>query len=544
MLITLHIQNIGIIDDLTINFHNGLNVLTGETGAGKSLIIDALMILCGGRFSKEMIRKEEEFSFVEACIYAPNHEYAEEDNIIVSREIHRNGKNLCRINNRMVTVNVLKKVMASLIDVHAQNDSHSLMWQPAHINYLDRYASNSITPLKEEYQKLYENYKEIQKELDENFGNEQERQRTLDLLNYQYEEINQANLKIGEEEELESNLKVIKNYEKISSNLDYSCNILTEKVITNLDETMRALSKIEMLDNRYQKEMKSLQNAYYEIQDVSSNLNTYLYDNTVGELDATYVSQRLDLIYSLKRKYGTNILEILNYQKHLKEQIEHITNMDDYILDLNTKLEIIKNQMVLLCEKMHKLRIKNAQTLSIHINEQLKDLEMKNASFRVEVSFENEFHKNGLDRVEFLISTNVGEEYKPLTKIASGGEISRIMLAIKVALSHVDEVPIMIFDEIDTGISGSAARAVSEKMKKLSKQHQLICITHLAVIAAKADYNYFIQKNVINGNTKTSVKLLEENEVLNEIARMTSGEITNITLQHATELRKNCQLSA
>lgn len=542
MITTLHIKNIGIIEDLTVDFNEGFNVLTGETGAGKSLIIDSLSILCGDRFSKEMIRHGEEFSFVEACIYSPNSLYSEDGNIIVSREVSKSGKNLCKVNNRLVTVSTLKNIMSDLVDIHAQNDSHSLMHQSNHIKYLDEFSNGKIITLKDEYSLLFNRYNEIKKELDLNFGNEKEKQRTLDLLMYQLNEIENANLKIGEEDELDSKLNVIQNYEKVYSNLSKSYSCLNENIISNLENVVRCLNKIECFDVRYKEKLDLVQNMYYEAQDIASNLNDYIYEEDYNSLDSDVIIKRLDLIYSLKRKYGNDISEILEYKENLKRQIDAIENLEQRNNELKIELENVKVNMNSICEKIHIIREEFAKILSDNVNKELKDLEMKNASFKVNVDSLENFNENGLDKVEFLISTNLGDEHKPLVKIASGGEISRIMFAIKVVLADTYS-QVLIFDEIDTGISGTAAKAVSEKMHEISTKNQVICITHLAVIAAKADYNYLIKKDVLNNRTLTSVKLLNEMDTLREIARISSGEVTDVTINHALELKKISNLN-
>lgn len=536
MITTLHIKNIGIIDEVVIDFKKGFNVLTGETGAGKSLIIDSLDILCGGRFSKEMIRSGEDFSFVEACIYNPQSPYAEDGNIIVSREINLNGKNLCKVNNRLVTVSTLKSIMSNLIDIHAQNDNHSIMFQTNHIKYLDGYASQDLGALKCQYNALFNRYNSIKNELDSNYGNEKEKQRTLDLLKYQLNEIENANLKINEEEDLENSLKIVQNYEKVITNLSHTHELLNENVVLGLESSVKCLSKIENLNDKYMEKMELLQNMYYEVQDIASEINDCIYEQDYNEFDAEEITKRLDLIYSLKRKYGNNIHEILEYKNDLQKQIENIENLEGYINELKIELKKVEEKMNEICEKMHVVRVKIAEVLSENVNTQLHDLEMKNASFKVDVKKLEEFNENGLDKVEFIISTNLGEEYKPLVKIASGGEISRIMFAIKVVLSSTFSAT-MIFDEIDTGISGTAAKAVSEKMLKISKMHQVICITHLAVIAAKADNNYLIKKQVIDNRTVTKVDLLNESDTLKELARISSGEVTEVTLKHAFALK-------
>lgn len=537
MITNLHIKNIGIIEDIEINFNNGFNVLTGETGAGKTLIIDSLKIIAGGRFSKEMIRANENHSLVEACIFYPNSDLAEDGNIIVSREIFSNGRNTCKINGRLVTVNELREIMRDIIDIHGQSDNQKLMEVSNHINYLDEFSLEKISILKNEYSEMYKEYCSVKEELNKNYGDDIEKQRMLDLLNYQLDEIKNANLVVGEEEELEEKRKILSNSEKISGSLNETSNELNNHVLDGLSKSIKYMSKIENYSDIYKEKLIQIQSVYYDLEDITSQISDFTYDIEYDQDTARNVEERLDMIYSLKRKYGNNISEILTYKNSLVSQIDEIENKEEYIKIQKEKLNALDNKMRNIANTMTAIRKENALLLEKKINEQLTELEMKNASFLVSILLEDEFNKNGLDKVEFLVSTNVGDDFKPLTKIASGGEISRIMLAIKVVLSDLDNTPIMIFDEIDTGISGTAAMSVSQKIKKISKSHQIICVTHLAVVAAKADYNYCIKKEVDCNSTKTKVSLLTETEALNEIARISSGEITKIALQHAQALR-------
>lgn len=537
MITNLHIKNIGIIEDIEINFNNGFNVLTGETGAGKTLIIDSLKIIAGGRFSKEMIRANENHSLVEACIFYPNSDLAEDGNIIVSREIFSNGRNTCKINGRLVTVNELREIMRDIIDIHGQSDNQKLMEVSNHINYLDEFSLEKISILKNEYSEMYKEYCSVKEELNKNYGDDIEKQRMLDLLNYQLDEIKNANLVVGEEEELEEKRKILSNSEKISGSLNGTSNELNNHVLDGLSKSIKYMSKIENYSDIYKEKLIQIQSVYYDLEDITSQISDFTYDIEYDQDTARNVEERLDMIYSLKRKYGNNISEILTYKNSLVSQINEIENKEEYIKIQKEKLNALENKMRNIANTMTAIRKENALLLEKKINEQLTELEMKNASFLVSILPEDEFNKNGLDKVEFLVSTNVGDDFKPLTKIASGGEISRIMLAIKVVLSDLDNTPIMIFDEIDTGISGTAAMSVSQKIKKISKSHQIICVTHLAVVAAKADYNYCIKKEVDCNSTKTKVSLLTETEALNEIARISSGEITKIALQHAQALR-------
>ena len=538
MITTLHIKNIGIIDEININLNEGFNVLTGETGAGKTLIIGSLQILSGGRFSKEMIRKGENNSFVEMSMFLPGKGY-EDDTVVVSREININGKNLCKINGRLVSVGELKKFMSKVLDIHGQNDNQSILDVSTHIDLVDKYAEKEIRKHKDEYLAYYEEYLKIKEELKSNYGDDKEKERKLDLLRYQLNEIEEASLKEGEENELLEERKIIAASEKITNNLYEAQNSLNESAIESMEHAIRALEKIEEYSDKFKCIVERLRSSYYEVEECARDVENEADRNTFDEERLGEIENRLECIKTLKRKYGNTVKEILEYKSKVKKEIYDIENLEEYILKLKKDLKVLEEKMFIVCEKIHNIRVKNAKKISEEINVDLKELEMKNARFsiQVELNENKEFNKNGLDNVEFLISTNIGEESKPLVKIASGGEMSRIMLSIKNVLSEVDEIPIMVFDEIDTGISGIAANSTGEKIKKIAKNHQVICVTHLASIAAKGDYNYYIYKEVENEKTKTRIIELDEEKVLEEIARIASGKITEVSINHARELR-------
>ena len=534
MINILHIKNIGIIDELTINLNSGFNVLTGETGAGKTLIIDSLNIISGGRFSKEMIRKGEEYSFVEAQIFNEN----SEENIIVSREINLKGRNTCKINGRLVTVAELKEFMSKKIDIHGQNDNLNLLDTNNQIEYLDNFADEEIHELKDNYRSLYEKYLYVKNELNSNYGDEKEKQRKLDLLRYQVNEIEEANLKVGEEEELENENKLINNSEKIYNNLYKANELIENSAIESISTAVRNMEKIEEYSKEYENISKALKSVYYDLQEINRDLQDSNNDMYFDENKKIEIAERLDLIYTLKRKYGNNIQEILAYKNELEKEIQQIEGLEDYINKLNTQKQELEIKMKKIAEELNTIRSKNAIKLSNGINKELKDLEMANSEFNVEVKYlENEFNKNGLNSVEFKIRTNIGEDMKSLAKVASGGENSRIMLAIKTVLADVDKTETLVFDEIDTGISGLAADKVGEKLKIISNKHQVLIVTHLANIAAKGDYNYYIHKEVEENKTKTKIDLLNEEQTLKEVARIASGKVTKETIEHAKILR-------
>lgn len=537
MITTLHIKNIGIIDDLNVELGKGLNVFTGETGAGKTLIIDAINIICGGRFSKDIIRKGETYSFVELNLFLPDNELSDEGNIIISREVHSNGKNSCKINGRLVTVTELKTFMSNIIDIHGQNDNQNILDDRNHIKYLDNFSGELLLNILSEYQNNYKKYCDLKNELKENLGDEKEKKRQLDILQYEFDEIDQANLKEGEEEELHQKSKLFENNEKITVSLNEASNSC-ESAVDNIDNAIKAIDRISNLDEQYNEKLSRLKSIYYEIEEFSRDLSDF--DNTYfDENERDEVENRIDLINSLKRKYGNNISEILEYKTKIEKEIDRINNLDEYNEKKKKEIKKIEQTLNNLSQKMNMIRLNFANILSNKVNSELQDLELANARFSIKIDQSETFNKYGKDDVKFLISTNLGEDEHELSKTASGGEMSRIMLAIKTVLANSDKIPIMVFDEIDTGISGKAAKAVGQKLKTIGRNHQVICITHQPSIAAKGDENYFISKVTSNERTHTVIKHLDENEIINEIARISNGDVTEIARRHAIELRKS-----
>lgn len=538
MITTLHIKNIGIIDDLIIDLNKGLNVLTGETGAGKTLIVDSLGIIAGGRFSKDMIRKGQTVSFVELALYLPDDPNSIDGNIVVSREINTLGKNLCKINGRLVSVNELRNFMKNIIDIHGQYDNQTLMDMDFHTKYLDKFIGKEIEEKNAQYIGLYNQYIELKAMLKDNYGDEIEKQRKLDLLQYQYKEIKSAKLKQGEDEQLEEKRKIIMSSEKVAESLNNVSNNLEETIIDSVNDSIRSLERIEDVNEKYNQKLIELKNIYYEVQELSRDISDMKSDTYFDENERNEIEERLDEIYSLKRKYGNTIEEILNYEEELEEEINRIENLDDENKRIKNKIMNLEKEMNIICNQVNQLRKEKSTILNEKIDKELAELEMKNAKFNAKVIEDETFNVNGKSHVKFVITTNLGEDEKELSKIASGGEMSRIMLAIKTVLSDIDEVPVLIFDEIDTGISGKAANSVGTKLTKIAKNHQVLIVTHLASIAAKGEYNYYIYKEIQENKTSTKIKLLDETETIHEIARIASGEITEVAISHAKELRK------
>lgn len=487
-----------------------------------------------------MIRKGENHSFVEVSIFCPEHEFSIDGNIVISREIFLNGRNTCKVNGRLVTVNELKEMMSKVIDIHGQQDNQNLLDSTKHIDYLDDFIGMEIKSKKEEYIELFSQYHQIKSRLKENYGDDKERERKLDLLEYQFNEIDKAKLKIGEDIELQEQHNLMKNSQKLQENLSSIDDSLSIQVVEGVSNSIKCFEKIESCGEIYANKLVELKNIYYEIQELSRDISGIKEDLYFDEYQRDNVEKRLDEIFSLKRKYGNSIEEILEYKEKLEEEIHIIKNVEEINQGLQKQKIEIEKQMLLLCNTMSRIRGHYAIQLSEKINRELQDLEMPYAKFQVKVNQleDNEFYHNGLDKVDFMICTNKGEEEKELTKIASGGEMSRVMLAIKTVLSDSDKVPTLIFDEIDIGISGKAAKAVGDKMKIIAKKHQIICITHLPSIAAKGDYNYYISKKVKGDTTTTCIKMLNEEETISEIARIANGDVTDVALANARELRK------
>lgn len=401
---------------------------------------------------------------------------------------------------------------------------------------MDKFAGSKLLKLKEEYKKLYEKRNELKQELNNNYGDDREKQRKLDLLKYQQEEIEKAKLSKNEEEDLNAKRQIILNSELIIENIKLADYNVNEVALEAVNSAIKGLEKISELDEKYNNILKNLESTYYDLEECGRDISGINDENNFDEEDRNKIEERLDLIFSLKRKYGNSISEILEYGEKVKTEIYEIENLEEYTNKLKEQIKNIEKEMFNLAEKMHEIREKVAKNLNEKITNELIDLEMVNAKFKVNIEKCKELNKNGIDKIEFLITTNIGDTYKSLIKIASGGEMSRIMLGIKKVLADIDEVPVLVFDEIDTGISGIAANKVAEKLKSISKKHQVLCITHLAPIAAKGDNNYYISKKVINQKTKTMVQKLTKEEKIREIARIASGEITEVSLKHAESL--------
>ncbi|KSU63591.1 DNA repair protein RecN [[Bacillus] enclensis] len=558
MLQELSIKNFAIIDTLALSFEEGLTVLSGETGAGKSIIIDAIHLLVGGRGSAEYVRHGEKKAEIEGLFilddeahpcYEKVSEFGieiEEGMIVLRREIASSGKSVCRVNGKLVTIAIMREIGGALIDIHGQHEHQELMNEHLHLSLLDQFGGKEIQANLASYREIYKEYSTIHKQLSRLNDNEQEMAHRLDLITFQLKEIQEADLKLNEDEELLEEKRKLMNFEKLYESLQTSYNSIQGEG-KGLDWTGLAMSHLETaadLDNQYQKTLESVSNAFYVLEDAVHQIRGEL-DQLEFEPDRLdLIETRLNEINSLKRKYGSSVDEILAYGSKIEEEIETILNKDSHIDELQKKLLSLEKDLIVEAKNLTHTRKKWAKKLTGSIHEQLKQLYMDKTKFEVrfstvrDESFSfSQFKKDGWDQVEFYISTNPGEPLKPLSKVASGGELSRIMLALKTIFSKHQGITSIIFDEVDTGVSGRVAQAIAEKIYQVATHSQVMCISHLPQVAAMADSHLFISKRLLKGRTSTSVKRLEENEKVREISRMISGvEITDLTQEHAKEL--------
>lgn len=552
MLQELSIKDFAIIDEIQISFQPKMTVLTGETGAGKSIIIDALGLLAGGRGSTEFIRKGEKKAVIQGLFTLPREantynileEYgidSEDGQIILQRDLYRGGRNICRINGMMVNLATLRKVGETLIDIHGQNEHQELMKPENHIDLLDEYDKKT-SELRNQYQVVYQNYRKLKLSMEKKEADEKAWAQRLDMLNFQVKEIGEAGLKINEEDELVEEKNKLDNFQAIHDALELSYQILSgEKidVVGNLGNAMNELSDVSDLSENLQEINTKISDAFYSLEDVARDISDELDSMEWNGERLNEIEERLELIHQLKRKYGDTIEDILHYRSRIVKELREMENAEQNSEKQERQLSEALEKVKELAIKLSKQRKKSAKKLEKMIHEQLSALYMDKAVFEVKFLNNSKLYSKGIDKVEFYIQTNPGEEMGPLAKIASGGELSRIMLALKTIFSQKMGVTSIIFDEVDTGVSGRVAQAIAEKISQISNNSQVLCITHLPQVAAIADNHYYISKSVNDGRTETSLEELDEKQKIREIARMLSGsEITELTLKHAEELIK------
>lgn len=558
MLERLSIKNIALIREQTINFKSGFNVLTGETGAGKSLIIDSLSLLLGEKADKSLISHGETFATVEAVFSSLSDNVLNlleefglerEDTLIISRKISIDGKNECRVNGTTFTLSMLKKLSAPLMDLHGQFEHQNLLKVSNHIGILDSYGASKILGLLQNYQICYAKYEENQNELRKLVTNDKERERLIDLYSYQVEEIDNAGFYDGEEEELKDFRNQVLHSEKIMDSL--SNVVLLGKgdgyEYAGVAESIKKMQTMLGMVAEYSKEiapqLDRIESLKIEFEDVVDTLEEIKDNMYFDEQKAKQNEERLDLLSSFKKKYGSTISEIIEYRDKTQTELEKLINSENRVNELKKEQQKLEAELILTAEKLSKARKESALKMEKEVTSELVSLGMKSARFVIDIqplSLENR-NKDGFDRVEFMFSANLGEEVKPLKAVASGGEMSRFMLAVKNITAKIEGISTLIFDEIDTGVSGMMALVLGEKLCMVSKFAQVICVTHLAQVASFGKTQFLIEKSESQGKTITSVKELDRTERVKEIARLVSGVVSEKALQSAEELLKNAE---
>ncbi|SFF54568.1 DNA replication and repair protein RecN [Halobacillus alkaliphilus] len=564
MLTELSIRDFAIIDHISITFKEGLTVLTGETGAGKSIIIDAIQLLSGGRGSVEFVRHGAKKAEIEGLFTVePDHpihskteqfgvDISEDGMIVLNRAITHQGKSICRVNGKLVTLGILKEFGRTLIDIHSQHETQSLMDPERHIELLDLFASSELKSSMQEYRRVYEKYRTLVNRYKELSENEQEMAQRLDLLEFQLRELQEAELQPKEDEELSEERTKLNNYEKIYQGIHDAYYSLygEQKGLDWLSHAMTSLESTGDFDDSLAKMSEELSNSYYLIEELTFQLSSQMENLEFDPERLNQIESRLNELNRLKKKYGADVEEMLEYASRIEEEIDEIKNKDSRLANMESQIDELGQDAVLEAKDLHDIRKHVSELLAGYIHEELKDLYLEKAAFDVDISIKEgkpsdpvldgkpvRLQSNGFDQVKFLITTNPGEPLREIHKVASGGEMSRIMLALKRIFSRHQGVTSVIFDEVDTGVSGRVAQAIAEKIYGISEGSQVLCISHLPQVAAMADTHVRIEKRVDNDRTYTGVSELSHQEKADELSRMITGaELTETTLEHAREL--------
>ncbi|MBB3109191.1 DNA repair protein RecN (Recombination protein N) [Paenibacillus phyllosphaerae] len=556
MLRELSIRNLAVIESVRVRFHNGFHVLTGETGAGKSILIDALSLIVGGRGSSDMVRYGCDKAEIEAMFELPDihpvwntlHafgiEVAPDEGLLVRRELSAQGKNVSRINGRIVTMSMLREVGEYLVNIHGQHEHQSLFKSERHLEWLDLYAGDLVSQLIARYKETHRRYDDARHKLRELEDSSRQNMQMLDLYRFQIEEISNARLKIGEDELLqEEKQKLMYAVKRRDSASEAYALLYGNKGLDAISRSISRLDDIRDYDPAVLNPLlEQVQSAFYQLEDAAFQLRDYRDSVESDPERLAEIDDRLDMIHSLKRKYGENIADILAYLDKIQREADKIENRDEHIERLRKDEARLYEEAVQIAMSLSELRRGAAHKLAAAIESELKQLQMERTTFRVELLMHKVGDKykllaNGIDEAVFLIAPNPGEPLKPLNKIASGGEMSRIMLALKTIFASIDKVPTLIFDEVDTGVSGRAAQAIAEKMSRLSRQCQVFSITHLPQVACMADHHYEIRKSIVSERTSTNVTELDHTPRVEELARMLGGvEVTEKTRHHAQEM--------
>ena len=549
MLLEISIKNFAIIESISLNFEKGMTVLTGETGAGKSIIIDAMNMMLGARATTEVIRHGAPKAEIEGLFSIESNRALEDifdeqglelsDEIIIRREILQNGRSISRVNGQMVNLSVLRTIGQQLVDIHGQHDQEELMRPHRHIQMLDEFGDTSFFELKEAYQMSFDNYRRMRKQVLDIKKNQQEHKARIEMLEFQMAEIEAANLKAGEDVTLNQERDRLLNHKHIADTLTNAYSMLDNEEFSSLANVRSAMNDMESLeefDPEYREISSSLSESYYVLEDITKRLESIIDDLDFDGNRLMQVESRLDLIHTITRKYGGSVNDVLEYFAKITDEYNLLTGNNLSSEDMEIELKKLEKNLVDLAGQVAQARHKIAQDLEAEIKQELQDLFMEKAQFQVRFS-QGKFSREGNESVEFYISTNPGEDFKPLVKVASGGELSRLMLAIKSAFSRKEGKTSIVFDEVDTGVSGRVAQAIAQKIHKIGQNGQVLAISHLPQVIAIADYQFFIEKISNEHSTVSTVRLLTVEERIEEVAKMLAGEnVTEAALTQAREL--------
>lgn len=550
MLLQLSIKNFALIESLSLDFNQGFNILSGETGAGKSILIDAINYVLGSKFNRDLIRTGEVKTFVEAVFTIDNDKVKKildennieyDDNVIISRETFQNGKSIIKINGKAVIVSTLKKITEKLIDIHGQHNNQNLLNKETHIIYLDSFGEDNLHNYLMEYKKKYTQLKELERRIEE-INNQGENEKLLSYIKFQLDEINQAKIIKGEEEELNEKFNILSNAEKISSAIRVSYNMLygestSSSVVDSLSYINKELSSIEKHSEKIKDINSNILNIYYNLEEISRDLRALSEDIVYDENELEKINGRIYKLSIIKKKYGGSIDSVIEYKKKLEKQYEDMANSEEIIKKLQDEKNVLLLELKQLANVISDIRTEIAKILESKIQGELEYVGLGKCIFKIQVDNCEILNSLGSNEVQFMIATNPGEPIRSMEKIVSGGELSRIMLALKCVFIDKDEIPTVIFDEIDTGISGRVAQSVAEKMYEISTAHQVFCISHLPQIASMSDEHYLVKKHIDGDKTYTMVSKIDEEQKAKELAMMLGGvELTDITLKSAREM--------
>lgn len=551
MLLEISIKNFAIIEEISLTFENGMTVLTGETGAGKSIIIDAMNLMLGARASLDVIRHGANKAEIEGLFSVGENaaltQILEENGIgvteelIIRREILQNGRSIGRINGQMVNLTTLRAVGQYLVDIHGQHDQEELMKPNMHIRMLDEFGDSQLASVKKHYQDLFEHYRRLRKRVLTKQKNEQEHKARIEMLEFQIAEIEAAALKSGEDQALNQKRDKLLNHKHIADTLTNAYVMLDDEEfssLSNIRSAMNDLMTLEEFDADYKDMSSNVSEAYYILEEVTKQLSDVIDELDFDAGSLQQIEARLEVIHSITRKYGGSVDDVLDYYENITKEYNLLTGNDESSDDMEKDLKRLEKELIVAAENLSQERHQLAKNLEAEIKQELADLYMEKADFQVQFS-KGKFNRDGNEAIEFYISTNPGEGFKPLVKVASGGEISRLMLAIKSAFSRKEDKTSIVFDEVDTGVSGRVAQAIAQKIYKIGSHGQVLAISHLPQVIAIADYQFFIEKRSDENTTVSTVRLLSEEERVEEIAKMLAGsDITEMAREQARELLK------